>query len=115
MINLRELLEILMEKKGSDLHLAVGYAATNPRGRPADRTGYGCPLPELTKKLAYSMMSEKQKQRFEENSELDMSFGIENMSRFRCNVFMQRGNVAVALRQIPLQGADIRRTWCGQR
>jgi twitching motility protein PilT len=46
-------------------------------------------------------MSEKQRQTFEEKSELDLSFGIENLSRFRCNVFMQRGNAAVALRQIP--------------
>jgi twitching motility protein PilT len=56
---------------------------------------------EDTKKLAYSIMNEKQKQKFEEKSELDLSFGIEHLSRFRCNVFIQRGNVAVALRQIP--------------
>ncbi|HVP06694.1 MAG TPA: type IV pilus twitching motility protein PilT, partial [Candidatus Acidoferrum sp.] len=43
----------------------------------------------------------KQKLKFEQNSELDFSFGIEQMSRFRCNMFMQRGNVAVAIRQIP--------------
>jgi twitching motility protein PilT len=57
--------------------------------------------PEDTKKLAYSIMNEKQRLKFETSSELDLSFGIEQMSRFRCNVFMQRGNVAVALRQIP--------------
>lgn len=101
MVNLRELLEILIEKNASDLHLAVG---SPPQIRVDGRltTLDMDPLtPEATKKLAYSMMSEKQKQRFEENSELDMSFGIENMSRFRCNVFVQRGNVSVALRQIP--------------
>jgi twitching motility protein PilT len=101
MVNLRELLEILIEKNASDLHLAVG---TPPQIRVDGRLAsldMDALTPEATKKLAYSMMSEKQKQRFEENSELDMSFGIENMSRFRCNVFMQRGNVSVALRQIP--------------
>jgi twitching motility protein PilT len=46
-------------------------------------------------------MNEKQKLKFEENSELDLSFGIENLSRFRCNVFVQRGNVAVSMRTIP--------------
>ncbi len=103
MINLRELLEILLEKKGSDLHIAVG---TPPQIRVDGRLvtlDMDVLTPETTKKLAYSMMSEKQKQRFEENSELDMSFGIENMSRFRVNVFMQRGNVSVALRQIPFR------------
>ena len=101
MVNLRELLEILIEKNASDLHLAVG---SPPQIRVDGRLlslDMDALTPDATKKLAYSMMSEKQKQRFEENSELDMSFGIENMSRFRCNVFVQRGNVSVALRQIP--------------
>ncbi len=101
MVNLRELLEILIEKNASDLHLAVG---SPPQIRVDGRLttlDMDALTPEATKKLAYSMMSEKQKQRFEECSELDMSFGIENMSRFRCNVFMQRGNISVALRQIP--------------
>jgi twitching motility protein PilT len=101
MVNLRELLEILIEKSASDLHLAVG---SPPQVRVDGRLitlDMDALTPDATKKLAYSMMSEKQKQRFEENSELDMSFGIENMSRFRCNVFVQRGNVSVALRQIP--------------
>jgi twitching motility protein PilT len=101
MVNLRELLEILIEKNASDLHLAVG---SPPQVRVDGRLmtlDMDALTPDATKKLAYSMMSEKQKQRFEENSELDMSFGIENMSRFRCNVFVQRGNVSVALRQIP--------------
>lgn len=53
--------------------------------------------------MAYSIMSEKHRQKFEEKSELDLSFGIENLSRYRCNVFMQRGNVAVAIRQIPFR------------
>jgi twitching motility protein PilT len=101
MVNLRELLEILIEKNASDLHLAVG---SPPQIRVDGRLltlDMDALTPDTTKKLAYSMMSERQKQRFEENSELDMSFGIENMSRFRCNVFVQRGNVSVALRQIP--------------
>ena len=101
MVNLRELLEILIEKNASDLHLAVG---SPPQIRVDGRLltlDMDALTPDATKKLAYSMMSERQKQRFEESSELDMSFGIENMSRFRCNVFVQRGNVSVALRQIP--------------
>ncbi|MEW5994930.1 MAG: type IV pilus twitching motility protein PilT, partial [Candidatus Zixiibacteriota bacterium] len=67
------------------------------------RLNYDNLTSEHTKKIAYSMLNEKQKQKFEQNSELDFSFGIEQMSRFRCNMFMQRGNIAVALRQIPYQ------------
>ncbi|MCI0404574.1 MAG: type IV pilus twitching motility protein PilT [candidate division Zixibacteria bacterium] len=92
-----------MVKRGaSDLHLTVG---TPPQlridGKLSKIEGYDLLVPEDTKKLAYSIMNEKQRQRFEEKSELDLSFGIENLSRFRANVFIQRGNVAMAVRQIP--------------
>jgi len=103
MVNLRDLLEMMMKKKASDLHITVG---TPPQLR-IDGKLQKLPMepltPEETKKLAYSIMSEKQRQKFEEKSELDLSFGIENLSRYRCNVFMQRGNVAVAIRQIPFR------------
>ena len=103
MVNLRDLLEIMMKKKASDLHITVG---TPPQLR-VDGKLQKLPMesltPEETKKLAYSIMSEKQRQKFEEKSELDLSFGIENLSRYRCNVFMQRGNVAIAIRQIPFR------------
>ena len=103
MVNLRDLLEMMMKKKASDLHITVG---TPPQLR-VDGKLQKLPMepltPEETKKLAYSIMSEKQRQKFEEKSELDLSFGIENLSRYRCNVFMQRGNVAVAIRQIPFR------------
>jgi twitching motility protein PilT len=101
MVSLRELLEILLEQHGSDLHLSVGSPPQIRVDGKLSNLDMDPLTPEQTKKLAYSMMSERQKQRFEENSELDLSFGIENLSRFRCNVFMQRGNVSVALRQIP--------------
>ena len=103
MVNLRDLLEIMMKKKASDLHITVG---TPPQLR-VDGKLQKLPMesltPEETKKLAYSIMSEKHRQKFEEKSELDLSFGIENLSRYRCNVFMQRGNVAIAIRQIPFR------------
>ncbi len=101
MVSLRELLEILLERHGSDLHLAVGSPPQIRVDGKLSTLDFDPLAPDQTKKLAYSMMSEKQKQRFEETSELDLSFGVENLSRFRCNVFVQRGNVSVALRQIP--------------
>ena len=101
MVTLRELLEKMVEMDASDLHLTVGAPPVVRVDGKLVRMQYDMLTAEMTKKLAYSIMNEKQRQRFEETSELDLSFGIEQMSRFRCNVFMQRGNVAVALRTIP--------------
>ena len=101
MVTLRELLELMVKKKSSDLHTTVGSPPVLRIDGKLVKTDYDVLTPEQTKKLAYSVMNERQRQKFEENSELDLSFGIEQLSRFRCNVFMQRGNVAMALRQIP--------------
>ena len=101
MISLRELLEQMVKMGASDLHLTVGSPPVVRVDGKLQRLNYDMLTSEQTKKLSYSMLNEKQKQKFEQNSELDFSFGIEQMSRFRCNMFMQRGNVAVALRQIP--------------
>lgn len=101
MTNLRELLEQMVQMNASDLHLTVGTPPVVRVDGKLQRLNQDMLTAEQTKKLAYSMLNEKQKLKFEQNWELDFSFGIENMSRFRCNIFMQRGNVAVALRQIP--------------
>lgn len=101
MIKLRDLLEQMVKMGASDLHLTVGSPPVVRIDGKLQRIGQELLTSEETKKLCYSMLSEKQKLKFEQNSELDFSFGIESMSRFRCNVFMQRGNVAVVLRRIP--------------
>ncbi|OQX92584.1 MAG: type IV pili twitching motility protein PilT [candidate division Zixibacteria bacterium 4484_95] len=101
MISLRELLEMMVKRNASDLHITVGTPPQLRIDGKLVKTDLDILTPENTKKLAYSIMNEKQRHKFEENSELDLSFGIEQLSRFRCNVFMQRGNVAIALRQIP--------------
>ena len=101
MVTLRELLEIMVKKGASDLHLTVGAPPMIRLDGKLTKLDFDRLNPDITKKLAYSMMSEKQKQKFEENSELDLSFGVENLSRFRTNIFVQRGNVSVAMRQIP--------------
>ncbi|UCD62792.1 MAG: type IV pilus twitching motility protein PilT [Candidatus Zixiibacteriota bacterium] len=101
MVSLRELLEQMVKMGASDLHLTVGSPPVVRIDGKLQRLEYDILTSEQTKKLSYSMLNEKQKLKFEQNSELDFSFGIEQMSRFRCNMFMQRGNVAVALRQIP--------------
>ena len=97
-----ELLQILLDRDASDLHITTG---TYPRIRVAGRL---VPLTELevltaqdAQRLAYSVLNDAQKQRFEEHNELDLSFGIPGLARFRCNVFRQRGAVGAAIRVIP--------------
>ncbi len=101
MITLRQLLEDMVKMDASDLHLTVGSPPVVRVDGKLIKMQHDTLSPDMTKKLAYSIMNDKQRLKFETSSELDLSFGIENLSRFRCNVFMQRGNVAVALRQIP--------------
>ena len=101
MVTLRELLDLMVKRQASDLHITVGAPPVLRVDGKLTRTDHEILTPELTKKLAYSIMNERQRQKFEENSELDLSFGVEQLSRFRCNIFMQRGNVAMSLRQIP--------------
>lgn len=101
MVSLRELLEQMVQMGASDLHLTTGAPPVVRLDGKLVRLEYDNLTGEETRKIAYSMLNEKQKLKFEQNSELDFSFGIESMSRFRANMFMQRGNIAVALRQIP--------------
>ncbi len=103
MISVHEMLSVMYEKGASDLHITTGIAPTiRVDGRllplPAE------PLtPQDTKRLCYSILTEAQKQRFEEEWELDLSFGVKGLSRFRANIYMQRGAVAGAFRTIPFR------------
>ncbi len=101
MASLPELLKIMIEKDASDLHLTVG----SPPQIRVDGNLVGLHMEPLspveTKQMCYSVLTEAQKKRFEEESELDLSFGIKDLSRFRANMFIQRGTVAGAFRTIP--------------
>ncbi len=103
MATLPELLKILVDHQGSDLHLTT---QTPPQIRVHGKLQV-LDLPPLgpadTKTLAYSVLTDAQKKRFEETLELDFSFGIRGVARFRCNVFNQRGAVAAVYRVIPEQ------------
>ncbi|MFQ5580410.1 MAG: type IV pilus twitching motility protein PilT [Nitrospiria bacterium] len=103
MSNLQQMLQMMVEKGGSDLHLTTG---TPPKIRTSGNL-VPLNLPILTaadtKQLAYSVLTESQKHRFEEENELDFSFGLKGLSRFRGNIFIQRGAVAVAIRTIPFE------------
>src|SRR6187549_295822 len=101
MPTLPELLKTTVELSGSDLHLTT---ATPPQVRVHGKL-QRLEHPELTaaetKQLAYSVLTDQQKKRFEETLELDFSFGIKGLARFRCNLFNQRGAVAAVYRLIP--------------
>ncbi len=101
MPTLPELLKTAVEIEGSDLHLSIG---SPPQVRVhGELRRLSCP--ELTaadtKTLAYSVLTDAQKKRFEETMELDFSFGIRGVARFRCNMFNQKGAVGAVYRQIP--------------
>src|SRR5678815_4617863 len=97
-----DLLRIAVERKASDLHLKVGnfpYLRVD---------GALAPLSELKRltaedmlNMAFSMMTNRQKQKFKESAELDLAYGVAGLGRFRVNVFQQRGNVGLVLRMIP--------------
>src|SRR3989441_6703848 len=101
-VNLRALLEEMIERDASDLHIVAGE---RPKLRvDGDITNASTDevlTPKDTLSLAYSVLTENQKKRFETESELDFSFGIQNLARFRGNVFKQRGCVSMVIRQIP--------------
>jgi len=98
---IQELLKIAVEENASDLHLSI-YVPPRLRVNGQLISLDHPPLNAVdTKNLIYSILTEKQKKKFEENLELDFSFGLEDLGRFRANIFMQKGAVAGAFRRIP--------------
>lgn len=93
----------MVEKGASDLHVTTG----SPPQLRIDGALVPLKTPPLTpvetKQLCYSILTDSQKHKFEEESELDLSFGVKGLSRFRANIFMQRGAVAGAFRTIPFK------------
>jgi len=103
MVSLRQLLEETIKMRASDLHISAGVppqvridGSITPMAHPAL-------TPQMTQQLAYSVLTEEQRKRFETTKELDLSFGVPGLSRFRANVFMQRGVTSMAIRQIPYE------------
>ncbi|MBI2890328.1 MAG: type IV pilus twitching motility protein PilT [Nitrospirae bacterium] len=103
MVTLHQLLKIMIEKGASDLHVTTG----SPPQLRIDGDLYPLKIemlsPTDTKQLAYSILTDAQKKRFEEENELDLSFGVKGLARFRANLFVQRGAVAGVFRAIPYQ------------
>jgi twitching motility protein PilT len=101
-LNIDDLLRRAVEARASDLHLKVGnhpYLRIDGVLHPMNDVPRVTPEEMLS--MAFSMMTNRQKQKFKESAELDMAYGVAGLGRFRVNVFQQRGNVGMVLRVIP--------------
>ncbi|ODS56514.1 MAG: type IV pili twitching motility protein PilT [Acidobacteria bacterium SCN 69-37] len=101
-MNLPDLLKTTLDLGGSDLHLSIG---TPPQvrvdGDLQRLTDMPVLTPDVLKSIAYSVLTDAQKKKFEESLELDMAFGLRGVGRFRCNLFNQKGAVGAVYRLIP--------------
>src|SRR5262245_36571404 len=101
-LNIDDLLRRAVEQKSSDLHLKVGnHPYLRVDGMLTPLSDVPRITPEEMLSMAFSMMTNRQKQKFKETAELDMAYGVAGLGRFRVNVFQQRGNVGMVLRVIP--------------
>ena len=98
MANMHQLLKTMIDKGASDLHITTGTAPQLRIDGKLHPLKMEALTPQETKQLCYSVLTDSQKHKFEEDNELDLSFGVQKLSRFRANVFVQRGNVAGAFR-----------------
>ncbi len=101
-MNLDTLLRSMLSKGASDLHLKVGaFPHLRINGELVPLAEFGKATNEDNLMMAFSIMNNKQKQRFRDSTEVDLGYGLKGLGRFRINVFQQRGNVSVAIRAIP--------------
>lgn len=101
MLDIQDILRLAAEKKSSDIHLAVENPPAFRIMGELVRTGDSNLKPDDTKQLAYSMMTPEHKRRFEELGEVDFSYSLPGIGRFRVNAFHQRGSVGIVIRLIP--------------
>jgi twitching motility protein PilT len=100
---MRDLLVAMAERSASDLHITSGAPPTLRVHGHLVPLEYPPLTPDQTKALAYSMITTEQRERFEANHELDFSYGITGLSRYRVNVYQQKNAVGIAIRSIPHQ------------
>lgn len=104
MVTIHDLLQVMVERNASDLHIGVGTAPLlRVDGELHPLREHGKLDPEMCQRLAYGMLNDQQIKRFEASGELDLSYGVRGLCRVRVNVFRQRGTVGVALRNIPFK------------
>jgi twitching motility protein PilT len=100
-LQIQQLFKVMVDNGASDLHLTVGSSPAMRVSGDIVRVKVGSLTPDDTKRLIYQILTEKQKAELEKNLELDFSFGIKGLARFRANVFYSKGSVAAVFRQIP--------------
>lgn len=100
-VKIQQLFKVMVDNGASDLHLSVGTPPAMRVHGDIVRVKVGSLLPMDTKRLVYQILSEDQRSELEKNLELDFSFGIKGLARFRANVFYAKGNVSAVFRQIP--------------
>jgi twitching motility protein PilT len=102
-VTMESLLQKLFEMNASDLHITAGATPAFRVDGDIRQMEMERLTPQMTQRLVYGLLTDDQKERFEREHELDLSFGVQGMGRIRMNVFMQRGTVASVLRNIPTQ------------
>ncbi len=100
-LQIQQLFKVMVDNGASDLHLTVGSSPAMRVSGEIVRVKVGSLTPDDTKRLIYQILTEKQKAEVEKNLELDFSFGIKGLARFRANVFYSKGSIAAVFRQIP--------------
>ncbi len=101
MVGIEELLQIMVQRGGSDLHVTAGSPPKIRIDGSLVSTEHDLLTPDFTKKIVYSVLTSEQISKFEKDLELDLSFGIDGLGRFRTNVFQQRGATGAVFRVIP--------------
>ena len=108
-MHINDLLKIASERKASDLHLKVGsHPVLRINGELIPLVETKRLMQEDTIAMAFSIMSNRQKQKFKDNLEIDIAYSVPGLGRFRCNVFQQRGTVGLVLRVIPVKILTVR-------
>jgi len=100
-VTMKELIEALINRNGSDLHITAGSPPKLRINGNLQNTEHEPLTPEDTKSIVYSILTSDQIAKFEKSMELDFSFGLQKFGRFRTNVLIQRGAIATVLRVIP--------------
>lgn len=108
-MHINDLLKIAVDRGASDLHLKVGsHPVIRIDGRLAPLLDQKRLMQEDTVAMAFSMMSARQKEKFKNNLEIDFAYSVPGLGRFRCNIFQQRGTIALVLRVIPVKIRTVR-------
>jgi twitching motility protein PilT len=103
MVDINTLLQLTQDKKASDLHISIGNPPILRVNGELIKSDFSPMTQDAAKALIYNMLNDEQKAIFERDKELDFSFALPNMDRFRINVHLQKGNVEAAFRRVPMR------------